>query len=385
MTTSYKPRGSRPMRGSKQHKKRYLHTTPLIIFLLVFVVVGFSLVVYASLANSDNTPATLAHTDNPQSLTALQLQNQALQERIAHIHDSVSHMDYHLATLSGLAVLSTAPTEPFTTADTTPTDYLYDYLLDMPTAEHYTHENEPSHSADTPFYTPNSSVLDDAPMYQIEQDKQPYADYEPWSYVPDHSITLIAQSNREQVAQNNPLPTPQQISEQLSHVSSLFPSHTVHPYVTWDTARNLLPRYDNATIIDVLTGQTFRIQRTFGTNHADIETLTQADSQVVYGLWGGHSWAVRAVIVVTDSGHIMPASMNGYPHAGVDGLPPIQVVENRSGGFGRGQNLNLIQGNGISGHFCLHFSGSMTHGSRRVHAGHQEQVGIARAFLAHQF
>ena len=164
-----------------------------------------------------------------------------------------------------------------------------------------------------------------------------------------------------------------------------LPHLTIHHQITWEQASLLLPRYSDATIMDVATGLSFRIRRTFGTNHADIEALTKADTATIYRIWGGHSWERRAVVVITDTGHVMPASMNGFPHAGVDGVAPLAHVQNRSGGFGPGTNLNLISGNGMHGHLCLHFAGSRTHGSQRIDEVHQTRVGDARAFIRRHF
>lgn len=377
MTKHAKPRGSQTVRGSQKHKQRYLHTTPLLIFLLVFVVVGFSLVVYASWEAGTSSPA-FQSDETTTELVLLQAQHEALQARLSELRDQVSTIeDAHVSTLAIETPLTAVVTQDSLVSMDQPEQPLTTENDTVPITVALLPEPVPEAMATPPVL---DTPLDDTPMYQLTSDPEVATDGETWSYVPDHQLI-----NRDQLAQQNPLPTPEQIATQLTHVSSLFPGHTVHPEITWATAQQLLPRYENATLIDVATGRSFRIQRTFGTNHADIETLTTADSQVVYELWGGHSWAVRAVIVVTDNGHIMPGSMNGYPHAGVDGLPPIQVVDNRSGGFGRGQNLQLIQGNGISGHFCLHFSGSLTHGTQRLHEGHQAQVRIAREVLSQGF
>lgn len=153
----------------------------------------------------------------------------------------------------------------------------------------------------------------------------------------------------------------------------------------WSDASNLFPRESNATILDVVTGQTFRVRRTFGSNHADIEPLTRHDSAVIYSIWNGNSWAQRAIVVITDTGSIIAASMNGYPHAGLDRYPALATVDNRSGGFGRGINLDSIKGNGVDGHFCIHFYGSTTHTTRRVHPGHQNMVQVASQFIRDNF
>ena len=156
--------------------------------------------------------------------------------------------------------------------------------------------------------------------------------------------------------------------------------------VSWSEANILFPRYATATVIDVLTGESFRIKRTFGGNHADVETLTQEDTDIMYQLWRGHSWDRRAVvIIVDDTNYVLAGSMNGMPHAGLDRYPALAVVNNRSGGFGRGVNLDMVKGNGMDGHVCLHFAGSTTHGSGNVSDSHQRMVDVAARFIAENF
>ena len=149
----------------------------------------------------------------------------------------------------------------------------------------------------------------------------------------------------------------------------------------WNEANNIFPRYSVAKIIDVETEKSFYVKRTFGTNHADVEPLTIEDTNVIKSIWGSvTNWDRRAVIVVIDD-YKIAASMNGYAHAGLDRYPTLAVIDNRSGGFGRGQNLDMVKGNGVDGHFCIHFYGSTTHGSRQTNAAHQTQVRRAAEFL----
>ncbi|HON42051.1 MAG TPA: peptidoglycan-binding protein [Bacillota bacterium] len=120
----------------------------------------------------------------------------------------------------------------------------------------------------------------------------------------------------------------------------------------WDVANRILKT--RATIIDVVTGLSFEVQRRGGHNHADIEPLTSADTAVLRRIYGGAwSWTRRAVIVVT-GGRRIAASINGQPHGG-----------------------QAITGNGCSGHICLHFLGSRTHASNSLDADHQRMVQAA--------
>lgn len=148
----------------------------------------------------------------------------------------------------------------------------------------------------------------------------------------------------------------------------------------WNEADEIFPRYETAKIVDVLTGKTFNVKRTFGRNHADVEPLTIEDTKIIRSLWGGDSWERRAIVVVIGD-YKIAASMNGYAHAGLDRYPALATVNNRSGGFGRGTNLDMVKNNGADGHFCIHFYGSRTHGSGQINAEHQNAVREAAQFL----
>lgn len=152
----------------------------------------------------------------------------------------------------------------------------------------------------------------------------------------------------------------------------------------FSTAQYILKRGDTALITDVETGRSFYIVRTYGTNHADVEPLTQEDADAIWQIWGGWSWTRRAVTVTVDN-VVMAASMAAMPHAGLDSQPANAYVSGRSGGYGYGQNLDAIKGNGVDGHMDLHFSGSRTHTSNRVNSDHQNMVLVASSFISENY
>lgn len=128
----------------------------------------------------------------------------------------------------------------------------------------------------------------------------------------------------------------------------------------WNEAKQVIPRGAVVTIEDVYTGKTFRVKRTFGTNHADVEALTTADTQMIKRIWGGFSWERRPVIVHTN-GRMLAASLAGMPHAG--------------------DSLDAVGGNGMSGVIDLHFVGSRRHKEGNIAAvvdpQHQAAIKIA--------
>lgn len=106
-----------------------------------------------------------------------------------------------------------------------------------------------------------------------------------------------------------------------------------------------------ATVTDVRTGLAFQIKRRGGTNHADSEPRTAADTAIMNRAYNGSwSWTPRPVIV-SINGRDMAASMNGMPHGG-----------------------QLIRDNNFSGHFCIHFKNSRTHNTNSISSRHQAAV-----------
>jgi peptidoglycan hydrolase-like protein with peptidoglycan-binding domain len=145
--------------------------------------------------------------------------------------------------------------------------------------------------------------------------------------------------------------------------------------VAWfNEASNIFYLGADAVVTDLKTGKSFHAKRTGGYNHADTETLTKKDTDILIEIYGGGwSWERRAVVVAIGDRRIA-ASMTGMPHAGRDDLPARQFVHNRSGGYGSGINYDSIKGNGMDGHFDIHFLNSRTHGTNRVDEMHSRMV-----------
>ena len=105
----------------------------------------------------------------------------------------------------------------------------------------------------------------------------------------------------------------------------------------WSAANSLIRTGVPMQVVDVRTGLTFNIQAFSKSGHADVDTLTRADTETLQRTRNGNwSWAARPVWV-TIGGRTLAAAMNGMPHAG-----------------------SAINGNGLDGHFCLHFAGTVT-------------------------
>ena len=104
------------------------------------------------------------------------------------------------------------------------------------------------------------------------------------------------------------------------------------------------------------TGIAWRVKRSGGTNHADVQPLTAADTAAMKKACGGSwSWNRRAIFV-TINGVNYAASMNCMPH-------------------GSGS----ITDNDFNGHHCIHFTNSRTHGTNKVCSLHQAAIKKAAA------
>lgn len=144
----------------------------------------------------------------------------------------------------------------------------------------------------------------------------------------------------------------------------------------WSEASKIFKIGTAAKVTDVKTGKTFSIVRTYGSNHADCEARTLADSNKIKEIWGGWSWERRPVIVEVN-GRKIAASVAAMPHAGVDRAAANKSISSRSGGYGRGANLDKIKGNGMDGVIDVHFLNSRTHGTNKVDSKHQAAVKAA--------
>ena len=145
--------------------------------------------------------------------------------------------------------------------------------------------------------------------------------------------------------------------------------------------KNILVRDDYAsnlnnafTVEDYNTGKKFKLIRTGGTNHADVEPLTAADTATMKSIWGGFSWTRRPVLVHVN-GKVYGASMTGMPHAGLDSEPAREYTsKNRSDNYGDGINYDSVKNNGADGHVDIHFLNSKTHSSNKLDTAHQNNI-----------
>ena len=114
-----------------------------------------------------------------------------------------------------------------------------------------------------------------------------------------------------------------------------------------------IPKGATFKVKDIKTGKVFTVKRWSGANNIDAEPASASDTAIMKKIYGHWSWKRRPVLVKYN-GHVYAGSMNGMPHG-----------------------TQTISGNNFDGHFCIHFYGSKTHGSKKVDAMHQNCVAEA--------
>lgn len=122
--------------------------------------------------------------------------------------------------------------------------------------------------------------------------------------------------------------------------------------IPWSEARNVFTVGVPAEVLDIRTGLTYYVKSFSNGNHADVEPITQQDTNVMFRTYNGSwSWDTRPILV-TINGRTMAASINGMPHGG-----------------------GVNQSNGMDGQVCIHFKGSTTHNGSTYHEwDHQNSV-----------
>lgn len=148
-------------------------------------------------------------------------------------------------------------------------------------------------------------------------------------------------------------------------------------YLDWFKEVNkLIPIGSEFKVTDFYTGKSFMVKRTVGSFHSDTEALTLEDTNIMKEIWGGFSWERRPAIAEYN-GRRIACSVTSMPHAGVDSGKGGAYVKWRSGGYGAGINFDYVKGNGMDGHFDIHFAGSKRHKDGKADPKHQEMVKIA--------
>ncbi|MBU5442708.1 hypothetical protein [Paenibacillus sp. MSJ-34] len=192
---------------------------------------------------------------------------------------------------------------------------------------------------------------------------------DPHLYMTDLYVTVFRQNREQQFrleytgnlwneAQSERLTLSKETSGKLLRYAEALRKRHYGKLISWDEVKRTVPRKSIFSVTDLETGLTFRVQHRAGRDHADVQPLTKEDTKIMKEIYNNRwSWNRKAILVQFGNQRYA-ASMNGMPHGG-DGIP----------------------GNGFSGHFCIHFSGSTTHRSDRPDLAHQLMVHKAAGML----
>ncbi|WP_163192542.1 LysM peptidoglycan-binding domain-containing protein [Clostridium thermarum] len=126
---------------------------------------------------------------------------------------------------------------------------------------------------------------------------------------------------------------------------------------TWENAMRLWTVGTEGTLKDLGTGKTFKVKYMAGSNHSDVEPLTQADTNVMMSIYGSWSWNnshKRPMVLYFTKGGVnyqMAVSLTAMPH-GVETNPD----------------------NGFEGHTDLYFYNSLGHSNPVTDPVHQANI-----------
>lgn len=244
--------------------------------------------------------------------------------------------------------------------------YLIIFLFTLSIFFKYSAKN-PKYDSAIAKTTSNSNIaktIDNPKINTNNKEKEKYTSFKKETV----NSKIISSNNRVRLSRGGTLPRnlPNKTSKSTTYSSNIR-------LLDWKVARNIFSRNSQAVVTDIYTKRSFNVKRTMGSNHADAETLTKKDTQIIKEIWGGFSWNRRPVIVHVN-GQNLAASMSAMPHAGIDSAPAFRVVNNRSQGYGKGQNLDVIKNNGMDGHFDIHFLNSTRHMDGKKDPEHQAAV-----------
>ena len=145
-----------------------------------------------------------------------------------------------------------------------------------------------------------------------------------------------------------------------SRSMKIYPAESINWYT--GGIADMISRGSTFQIYDVKTGRIWKAYRQAGGDHMDIEPATASDTKILCAIYGVSSaseiaeqnlWKRRPCLV-TVNGHTYACSLYGIPHG-----------------------KSTISGNNMSGQICLHFTGSKTHGTKKVDSGHKEAIQYA--------
>ncbi|MGL5718414.1 MAG: hypothetical protein ACRCX2_35750 [Paraclostridium sp.] len=143
----------------------------------------------------------------------------------------------------------------------------------------------------------------------------------------------------------------------------------------WEDFDKILGIGARFIMVDYQTGKYMVCERHMGGLHADVETIDEKATGVLKSMYNDRGqWKHRPVLIILEDGSIYCASSFIVGHAGRDDSKFLEIVDNRSNGYGRGENYDYIKGNGLDGHICIHVENSKNHFDGKISEPHQKNI-----------
>lgn len=124
--------------------------------------------------------------------------------------------------------------------------------------------------------------------------------------------------------------------------------------IAWSQVQERLTVGNTYSITDYNTSKTFSVVYLGGEKHAEVECATDADTEVYKEVFGGEFNYSKRPVLINAGGTLIAASMQGEPHGD-----------------------DSVAYNGMNGHSCLYFEGSLSHVGALPDTEHLKQVYVA--------
>lgn len=145
-------------------------------------------------------------------------------------------------------------------------------------------------------------------------------------------------------------------------------SKIVHK-IEWEEADKIIQTFLPFRIVDAGSGKSWMMMRTSGKYHADVEPITKGDTEKMLSCFlksDSFEKSTYKPVIVEIGSERYAAALMGFPHAGSNFTPFKQRTKHLSGGFKNMRNWDYSRDNGVEGHFCLHFLGSIRHTDKKT-------------------
>lgn len=144
--------------------------------------------------------------------------------------------------------------------------------------------------------------------------------------------------------------------------------------VQWGDFDKILGIGTRFIMVDYQTGKYVVCERHMGGLHADVEPIDEKATGVLKSMYNDREqWKHRPVLIILEDGSVYCASSFIVGHAGRDDSRFLEIVDNRSNGYGRGENYDYIK-NGLDGHICVHVENSKNHFDGKISEPHQNNI-----------